>query len=155
MRSRDGTLWVASGSGIHRFKDGAWIANASLEGLPSSVGYKVFEDSQGRIWAGTSQGLSLYYPDADRDPPRTFLVEGSNPREVPPGGNVRIVYSAVDKWKYTHSYRLLFSYRLDGQSWSPFHSASAASFEGLRHGVHRFDPLYGSQRQHRSRSGQF
>ncbi len=139
MRSRDGTLWVASGSGIHRLKDGAWISNASAEGLPSSIGYKVFEDSQGRTWAGTSEGLSLYYPGADRDPPRTFLIEGSNPREAPPGGNVRIVFSAVDKWKYTSSDRLLFSYRLDGQSWSRFSSASAASFEGLARGVHHFE----------------
>ena len=32
------------------------------EGLPDAVIYTVFEDQEGRIWTGTSQGISLYNP---------------------------------------------------------------------------------------------
>jgi ligand-binding sensor domain-containing protein len=32
--TRDGSLWVASSSGVHRFKNGSWITQQSEEGLP-------------------------------------------------------------------------------------------------------------------------
>jgi hypothetical protein len=49
VAGRDGTLWVASGSGIHRYRKGIWLSNGEDEGLPSSVAYNVFEDSKGRV----------------------------------------------------------------------------------------------------------
>ena len=64
--SRDGSLWVASASGIHRFRDGSWITHQTAEGLPSTIAYLVFEDRQGRVWAGTTSGLIAYHPDRYR-----------------------------------------------------------------------------------------
>jgi len=112
MQAHDGTIWIASGSGVHRIKDGVWLTNGEADGLPADTAFKVFEDSRGRIWAGTGRGLSLYDPGADRDPPRTILAR-SNATEAPPDGNVTIAFSGVDRWKYTLAERLLFSYRLD------------------------------------------
>jgi ligand-binding sensor domain-containing protein len=55
--TRDGALWVASSSGVHRFKDGNWISHQSEEGLPSVMSYNIFQDSTGRLWAGTTRGV--------------------------------------------------------------------------------------------------
>ena len=65
--TRDGDLWVASASGVHRLKDGSWISHQTEEGLPSVMAYTVFQDSKGRLWAGTTRGLVLYHPEADID----------------------------------------------------------------------------------------
>jgi diguanylate cyclase (GGDEF)-like protein len=139
MTARDGTLWVASGTGVHRYRGGNWISNGFEEGLPSSFAYKVFEDSRGRIWAGTTRGLALYHPDADADPPLATLAEDQNPKETPPGGKVRFEFSGIDKWKFTEPARLLFSWRLDGGRWTPFAPAGPAMLTGVAAGPHRFE----------------
>jgi signal transduction histidine kinase/ActR/RegA family two-component response regulator len=135
-RMRDGTLWVASFTGIHRFRNGVWIANGEPDGLASDRVRNVLEDRDGRIWAGTSNGLSLYHPDADQVAPRTVLALTNNPKEVAPGGRVRIQFAGADQWKRTNPGQLLFAYRLDAESWQPFIAASQVSFEGLAAGSH-------------------
>jgi diguanylate cyclase (GGDEF)-like protein len=139
VAARDGSLWVASGNGIHHYRNGNWASNGADEGLPSSVTYRVFEDSRGRIWAGTTRGIALYHPDADRDPPMTVMTEDQNPRQVGPDGQARLVFSGVDKWKQTLPDRLLFSWRLDGGPWSPFSSEKFAGFKHLAPGARRFE----------------
>ncbi len=139
FRERDGTLWVSSGSGVYRYRNGVCIPNGAEEGLPSGVVYRIFEDTRGRIWAGTTRGLSLFHPEADTDPPLVTMAEDKNPAEAAPGGQVRIAFSGMDKWKFTQSARLLYSYRMDGGPWSPFETARSASFEGLAGGSHRFE----------------
>ena len=138
MQAQDGTIWIASGSGVHRFKDGVWLTNGEADGLPADAAFKVFEDSRGRVWAGTGRGLSLYDATADRDPPRTILAR-SNAAEAPPDGNVNIAFSGVDRWKYTLADRLLFSYRLDGGAWSEFRQADSAPLRQVPRGRHRFE----------------
>ncbi len=139
MTARDGTLWVASGTGVHRRKNGVWIGNDLEDGLPSSTAWKVFEDSQGRIWAGTNRGIGLYHPEADTDPPRAAIAPQRNSAQTPPDGNAQLLFSGVDKWQYTPAARLLFSYRLDGGPWSGFAPANYASFHRLGVGRHRFE----------------
>jgi len=137
--SRDGSLWVASASGIHRFRDGSWITHQTAEGLPSTIAYLVFEDARGRVWAGTTSGLIGYHRDADTDPPHTVLERSVNAREVPPSGELRVFFSGIDKWNQTNPDRLLFSYRMDGGAWSPFVASGAATFHRLASGEHRFE----------------
>ena len=139
IRARDGTLWIASGTGIHRYRNGVWITNGLEEGLPSSVAYKVFQDSRGRIWAGTTRGLSLFNPDADTDPPIAIMPDDQNSREAPPGGKIRFQFSGADRWKRTPPGRLLFSFRIDGERWTPFESGDSASYDKLSSGSHRFE----------------
>jgi len=128
LQSRDGTLWVASGAGIHRLKGDSWIDNDREDGLPSEISSKVFQDSTGRIWGGTSEGLAMYHPESDRDPPQTLFSPNSNTADVPSSGEVRIVFSGLDRWKQTAVDRLLFSHRLDGLGWTPFLSGRAVTF---------------------------
>jgi signal transduction histidine kinase/CheY-like chemotaxis protein len=139
VQLRDGSVWVASGNGVHRFENGSWITNGEAEGLPSNVALKVFQDSQGRIWAGTTRGISLYYPNADRDAPRAILSSGSNPSEVSSQGNIRLVFAGIDKWQQTAADRLLYSYRLDEGAWSEFSTETGVSFRGLKPDKHQIE----------------
>ena len=138
-RGADGTLWVASAGGVSCLRRGVWSDFLHEDGLPANIAYAIFPDSQGRVWAGTARGLSLYHPEADSDPPQTFILAEKNLRETPPGGEVRLVFSGMDKWKYTLAERLLFSYRMDGGEWSPFTVNTSASYRGLKPGKHNFE----------------
>jgi diguanylate cyclase (GGDEF)-like protein len=136
---RDGVIWTASGSGVHRYVPGRWITNAVEDGLPSAGVHDVYADFQGRVWAGTSRGISLFHADADPDPPLTSITDARNLRETPPGGEVRLAFSGVDKWKFTSSERLIFSWRLDNSAWGDFEQSQFASFTKLSSGRHQFE----------------
>ncbi|MDB6022077.1 MAG: Histidine kinase [Pedosphaera sp.] len=139
-KTADGSIWVASDNGLHRFLHGTWTANGAEEGLPPGAAVRaVYEDRHGHLWAATARGLCLYHQDADLDPPQTFvqnLPERNN--TVPEGAFVNISFGAQDKWKYTAEDRLVYSYRLDGQDWSPFQEQRNASFLDLPAGKHSF-----------------
>jgi signal transduction histidine kinase len=137
--TRDGSVWVASSSGLHRFCRGAWVENGVEDGLASASVHELFEDQRGRLWAATTRGLSLFHPEADPDPPQASLVqqtEGGG--SLPEGSAVTIAFSGVDKWKYTARERLLYSHRLDGQDWSPFQEASQRTLSDLAARRHDF-----------------
>jgi signal transduction histidine kinase/CheY-like chemotaxis protein len=135
-RGADGWLWLATGTGVQRYRDGTWLANTAEDGLPTSVVLTLLEDSRGIVWAGTTAGLARYYPDADRDAPRTFIASGRNVADVAPCGDVKISFAGVDKWQSTEAQRLLYSYRLDAGAWSAFQPAGYAAFDQLRSGRH-------------------
>jgi signal transduction histidine kinase len=140
LRTHDGSLWVASNSGLNRFWQGAWVENSREEGLPATAVREVCEDARGRIWAGTTHGLSLYHPEADTDPPRTFIHELTvRETNVPEGGTITLAFGGQDKWNYTRRQRLLYSHRLDGRDWSPFEPANNIAFIDLPAGKHYFD----------------
>ncbi len=135
-KTRDGTLWVASGSGLHWRQGGNWITNGEEDGLPSSTAYKVFEDSQGRIWVGTSRGVSLFHPDQDHDAPQTRLSQAANGRLASPNGDILIRFWGTDKWRMTPAERLLYSYRVGSDAWTPFSSSSEADLHHIAPGRH-------------------
>ena len=139
VTTRNGVVWVASASGVHQIRAGDWITNGTEEGLRSVLAYAIFADSSGRLWAGTTRGLSLYQPDADANAPHTRLDLFSNTREAPPSGDVRIVLTGIDRWKQTSADRLLFSHRMDGLNWTPFRSEGFAIFHKLPAGQHHFE----------------
>jgi signal transduction histidine kinase/CheY-like chemotaxis protein len=138
VAGRGQLVWVASASGIHRFQDGNWISNGTMEGLPSQITYEIYQDQTGRTWVGTSKGLAVYQPGVDRNPPLT-VIDPNNATEVPPGGGLRILFSGVDQWKQTTSERLLFSYRTNGGTWSPFDTSQWAAYQHLPAGRYRFE----------------
>ena len=132
LAARDGSLWLATDSGLHRFFQGAWVENGAEEGLPGGGVRQLYEDLRGRIWAGTAHGLSLYHPEADPDPPRTYIeLLGEKEKNVPKGGTITLSFSGQDRWNYTPRRRLLFSYRLSGRDWSPFQEERTVSFTDL------------------------
>ncbi len=135
VRGRDGTIWVAAASGVHRLRAGVWLSGEAAEGLPDGAVFDVFEDSAGELWATTLVGIARLEPTADREPPETWVDE-ANPREAPPSGDVRLTFHGVDRWQISLANRLLFSWRTDGGAWSAFAPTPTASFTGLAHGNH-------------------
>ena len=139
LRARDGTVWVASNSGLHRYTKWGWMENGVEEGLPSSDVREVCEDQRGRIWAGSIRGLSLYYPEADADAPLTHIqVLSERGKEVMEGKTINFAFRGQDKWKYTPRERLLYSYRLDQNEWSDFGESTMLSLADLPAGKHYF-----------------
>ena len=137
--ARDGTLWVATDDGLHRFAQGAWIANGPEDALPSAVVRAVSEDQPGRITAITSHGVSVFHPAADPDPPKTLIRSNADAEQsFREGTPVTLSFSGRDKWKFTDAKRLLFSYRLDEREWSPFQELQEISFADLPVGKHYF-----------------
>ena len=119
--ARDGSVWVADDAGIHRYFQKVWIGNGREDGLPDAPVHDIFEDQHGNIWAGTPHGLSRYHPEADPDPPHTFIEKPAD-RElrVREGDPISLTFSGQDKWKFTSQDRLLYSCKLDYRDWSPF-----------------------------------
>jgi signal transduction histidine kinase len=139
VKSRDGSLWMATGVGVLRHSLGSWITFTAADGLPDAVATAVLEDSRGGLWVGTTRGLSRYHPEADPDPPRTLLPEAATVREVAPRGEAQFVFWGRDRWDYTPPDRLLFSHRVDEGDWSPFRPDKSAVVTGLKAGRHRFE----------------
>ena len=138
-RTRDGSLWVASGSGLFRFTQGAWVENGTEEGLPAAGVRALCEDRQGHFWAATARGLSVFHPEADLDAPRaTIDAHTDQAGSIPEGGSITLTFGARDKWKYTPPNRLMFSYQLDGRDWSAFGDVNGVSFSDLASGKHFF-----------------
>ena len=139
LRARDDTIRVASNSGVFRYFRGAWIENGPEEGLPSMAVHQVYEDQDGRIWAATARGLSLYHPDADPYPPQTYIQPlADKDLRISEGGTINLAFSGQDKWRYTPRERLLYAYRLDQGDWSALQEATTASFTDLSAGKHYF-----------------
>jgi signal transduction histidine kinase/ligand-binding sensor domain-containing protein len=136
-KGRDGSIWVASNSGVHRAYKNDWVANGSEEGLSGLVVRNVVEDSQGHVWAATARGLDLYHPEADTDAPKA-TIQPLSTESIPMDGNVTLDFDARDRWKQTFPDRLLYSYRLDEQEWSPMHSERSMHFTELAGGKHFF-----------------
>jgi signal transduction histidine kinase len=137
-RTRDGNVWVASNSGLHRFVKNIWIEHGVDEGLPSSAVRELFEDQQG-LWAATTRGLSLFHPQADRDPPAVVIQQPAYAGGGPSEGTVlTLSFTGQDKWRFTPPGRLLFSYVLDDGDWSAYQEGGLVTYTDLRAGKHSF-----------------
>jgi signal transduction histidine kinase len=138
LRSRDGSVWVASNSGLYRFYQNAWVENGMEDGLPGAAVREIYEDERG-VWAGTTHGLSLYHADADPDPPQTRLQEFNEAeKSIPEGGSITVTFSGQDKWKFTPRSRLVYSGRLDERDWSPFQEVNGITLSDQPAGKHVF-----------------
>jgi ligand-binding sensor domain-containing protein/signal transduction histidine kinase len=61
LEARDGTLWVGTtGGGLVRYRDGAFTALTTADGLPSDNVRTLHEDHEGVLWIGTNDGLARY-----------------------------------------------------------------------------------------------
>lgn len=137
IQIHDSSILVGASNGVHRYHQGSWNVYDSNDGLLNAEVNTLFQDSQNRIWAGTMVGISLYHSEDDQDPPDTKISEDQNPKFVSQG-IVNIVYSGMDKWKYTQQEHLLYSYRIDDGDWSPYSSERVTSIPNLTVGNHQF-----------------
>jgi signal transduction histidine kinase len=139
LQAGDGSVWVATGNGLHRCFQGAWGAVGTAEGLPSDVVHTVVEDGAHRVWAGTARGLSRHFPEADIDPPLTFEPKWEPVRDPASDTTLRFTFEGRDKWRFTPDQRLLYSYRVDEGEWSPFQADNHVVLPNLPSGRHRFE----------------
>jgi signal transduction histidine kinase len=137
--ARDESVWIATDGGVQRFFRGDWLENGPDEGLSGEVVRSVAEDQRGGIWAATSDGPELYHPEADSDPPRTFIAKMTDKeKSIPEDGAINVTFSGDDKWHATPRRRLLYSHRLDEGEWSPFDDVTRVTFSDLPAGKHYF-----------------
>ena len=137
--ARNGTLWVATDDGVYRCMQNTWIANGVEDGLPAAGVRAVAEDAAGHITVTTSPGTATFRPEADIEPPRTFiLTEDAGENNYREGATVTLSFRGRDKWKLTAASRLLFSHRLDEHEWSSFQELREVPFGDLPLGKHYF-----------------
>jgi signal transduction histidine kinase len=134
----DGSVWVVGERGLLCYTDGAWLGFGPSEGLPAGGVRDVALDRAGEVYAATDEGLWRYHREADLEEPRSELLRGRTPREVPTTAPLSISFSGRDRWDYTLPERLLFATRLDDGPWSPYGSATTVTFGSLAAGPHRF-----------------
>jgi signal transduction histidine kinase len=58
----DGSLWLATGSGLSRFDPASGTSQPIPSAGPGSVHYSVARDESGIIWSGTNKGLTRFDP---------------------------------------------------------------------------------------------
>lgn len=137
FKSSSGTIWVATANGLFKYEKGKWISNGSQEGLPSSSIYTVFEDKSGKLWTGTSRGIATFNPDADTSPPIVRINSPKDNSTISTEDAVPINFTAMDKWKYTTSDRLYYSWRLSGSDWSEYSEENSTVIKGLNSGTYQ------------------
>ena len=138
-KARDGAIWIAAGAGVTQCREDTCVLHDARDGLPEGVAWTVFEDSQRRLMVGTTAGVRLHNGSADRDPPVVEMSRQLNVTSFAPGGEIRLVPTATDRWRFTESDRLLFSFRLDGRAWTPFEPLTVVSLRQIASGDHTLD----------------
>ena len=139
IQGRDGVVWLASNGGLYRFCGGVWMENGEAEGLPNGAVNALCEDQQGQIWAANAHGVTVFRPEADTAPPRTYVRWlGSPDRRLSEGDTLNLLFDGEDKWKITPRERLLYSYRLDEHGWSAFQDLAMFTFPNPAAGQHSF-----------------
>ena len=134
--SPDGTVWVATGNGLHGLRDGVWLVNEEADGIPGGSVYTVFEDSRNRTWIGTNRGPAIYNRAADPDGPIVTQPPANEFALRPQTLPLEIEFSGSDLWAVTAPERLLFSTQLDGGPWQPFSDATSIRLDLLAAGPH-------------------
>ena len=132
----DQTVWLSSilEGAIHT--DGrTTMRYGARSGLPSTLVWDIAEDSRGNLWFSTDQGLGCYRPDGD--PPDTFVIDPHT--RVAPFEPVYMRFAGHDSWMGTPDDALLFSWRMDGGSWTPFTADRQVLFDRLKPGMHTFE----------------
>jgi len=147
IRGRDGTIWLASGSGVFRSFErsrfgstqSGWIQADVSDGLPSTVAQSIFQDSHGDLWVATNKGPAIYRPRGDTAAPQASIRMDQNSSEAAAHGRFRIIFSGCDRWDLTEAGKMLYSYRIDGGAWTRFARESMATFDELAPGRHHFE----------------
>jgi ligand-binding sensor domain-containing protein/signal transduction histidine kinase len=64
LEDGNSNLWIGTnGGGLTRFKDGAWTAYSTEQGLPHNVVSSLYEDVAGTLWIGTEGGVARLRED--------------------------------------------------------------------------------------------
>ncbi len=85
---REGNVWVSTGGGLYKYKDGSEIAHyTTADGLPGINTVLTHQDRHGNLWAGTFDGIAVLKGDRFAD----FKQAPDSPK-----GYVRAIYEDAD-----------------------------------------------------------
>ncbi|MDX1951390.1 MAG: ATP-binding protein [Verrucomicrobiota bacterium] len=137
-KGEDGAVWLGTVGAVHRLQNGTWVSHSHEEGLTTRPVYSVYFDTEHGILAATAQGLLQFHSSADIDPPQSLPADVQTFRD---GTEVitTAFFRGLDRWEYTPSTRLLYSWRLDEGGWSPFTNHQFRVFKDLGPGQHKID----------------
>jgi len=135
-----GIVWAGTERGISAFDGTLWTPLALPRVLTTlSRKYDPHSDMRlsrdGAIWINGQSRCIRYYPF--NTPPQTELTVFSD--RVPHPGNTIISWRGTDPWHQTPNEDLVYSYRIDGCEWSPFHKVTSHAFLKLGDGQHVFE----------------
>jgi signal transduction histidine kinase/ligand-binding sensor domain-containing protein len=57
IQDRQGTIWVATRSGLFRFANAKWTLMGQAQGYSGAEAFSLYEDRAGRLWTGTATGV--------------------------------------------------------------------------------------------------
>lgn len=137
IKGKNGTIWLATANGVYRFEKGIWVSYGIQEGLPSISINKIFEDNSGRVWACTTRGLAYFNPTADTDPPIVKITSPQENATVSTEDTVTLSFSGIDRWKYTITERLMYSWKLSGSDWSEYSPQNNIVLRRLNSGTYQ------------------
>ncbi|MGV8961463.1 MAG: diguanylate cyclase [Stenotrophomonas sp.] len=58
LAEADGTMWIGSGDGLYRYREGALRHYGTADGLPALAVHALYRDPAGVLWIGTSDGMA-------------------------------------------------------------------------------------------------
>jgi signal transduction histidine kinase/ligand-binding sensor domain-containing protein len=148
--------WAMTGLGISRFDGTHWTSDLFPEQKLTSDGGRIKQGQSGAFWInqcsrswmrrtlpGNKTGGDVmnsfstmrYIPV--RLAPETEIV--TSLARVPQPGNTVISWQGADPWSQTQPRDLVFSYRLNDSSWSPFAKENHHIFLQLAKGKYKFE----------------
>jgi signal transduction histidine kinase/DNA-binding response OmpR family regulator len=111
--------------------------------------HTVFQTSDGAVWLNfTNRPWLLEIEDSeqqayrfesirfmpDRKPPQTFATLTS--ASFPEGGQIQVRFQGADYWEETRRQDLVYSWSLDGSTWSSFAGEPSVIFDDLKSGAY-------------------
>lgn len=139
FRGADGVKWIVAANGAWKQHGSSWLRFGSQDGLPGNL-LAFCESTEGDLWVGSSQGVSMYFRDADTDPPQTFLENAPSSSQLSQIEGFSFSFSGRDKWQMNRGKRLYFQWRFDENAWSGFSEQNRSSPVGsLEEGIHSFE----------------
>jgi diguanylate cyclase (GGDEF)-like protein len=118
IRDGDGNLWIASEGGglLLQYPDGKTRQFSAADGLKPTVIYRLIDDTQGKIWLATQQGLYWFDPSL------------ANPVFHLAGPEMGMPLTSIFALALTHDSRLLVgteqgAYQLQGSKFVPLDPA--------------------------------
>lgn len=134
QETTDGVIWFTSNKGVHRYFQNSFILNNFEEGLFDSPVNFLLQLSEDHFLAGGDLGLRQFDRQLDQDPPDTAIPSELNSHEFSQNALLRFHFDGIDRWNFTPKVRLLYSYKINQESWSPFQEKSEITIDQFQPG---------------------
>lgn len=133
----DKSVWIATSTGLYRWRTDSWIQLGRQEGLRADKIFDLFQDLSGRMRLATSDGLFVGEEGVDIDAPIARFRDPEGVRGLTVGDTLKVDFEGIDKWSYTDADRLVYAFKLDSGEWSAFEDRDSLELSKLTAGDHQ------------------